>query len=70
MLSRAERSEVTYFTSDKAYERADTSQGDVGKRKKGGLERYSYSSGLTLLLPAPDTPVLPSGADALDVLWA
>ena len=27
VLSRAEMSKVTYFTSDKAYERADTSQG-------------------------------------------
>ena len=28
----AERSKVTYFTSDKAYVRAADSQGDVGKR--------------------------------------
>ena len=34
--------------------------------EKDGLERYSYSSGLTLPLLASDTPVLPSGADALD----
>ena len=34
VLCRAQRSKVTYFTSDKAYKRADTSQGDVGKRQK------------------------------------
>ena len=37
---------------------------------KDGLEQYSYSSGLTLPLLASDTPVLPSGADVLDVLRA
>ena len=30
----AERSKVTYFTSDKAYGRAAVSQGDAGKRWK------------------------------------
>ena len=30
--SRAERGKVTFFTSDKAYERADPPRGDVGKR--------------------------------------
>ena len=34
VLSTAERSRVTYFTSDKAYGRAAVSQGDVGKRWK------------------------------------
>ena len=34
VLSRAGRSKVTYFTSDKAYGRAAVSQGDVGKRWK------------------------------------
>ena len=38
--------------------------------EKHGLERYSYSLGLTLPLPASGTPVLPSGADVLDVLRA
>ena len=32
VLSSAETNKVTYFTSDKAYERADIPQGDVGKR--------------------------------------
>ena len=58
VLSTAERSRVTYFTTDKAYERAAVSQGGVGKR-------YSYSLGLILPLLASDTPVL-----ALDVLRA
>ena len=70
-MSRAERGEFAYFTYDKANERVDASQGDFGKRqKKRGLERFPYSSGLTLPLPASDTPVLSSGADALDVLRA
>ena len=30
-----------YFTSDKAYERADTSQGDVGRRQESAV--YSDS---------------------------
>ena len=34
VLSRAEGSKVVYFTSDKAYEHAETSQCDVGKRQK------------------------------------
>ena len=34
VLSSAERSKVTYFTSDKAYGRAAVSQGGVGKRWK------------------------------------
>ena len=34
VLSSAEISKVAFFTSDKAYERADISQGDVGKRWK------------------------------------
>ena len=63
----AERSRVTYFTTDKAHERAAVSQGAVGKRWKnhGVFLRYSYSSGLILPLLASDTPVL-----ALDVLRA
>ena len=70
-MSRAERGKFAYFTSDKADERVDASQGDVGKRqKKHGLERFPYSSGLILPTPASDTPVLPSGADVLDALQA
>ena len=67
VLSTAERSRVTYFTTDKAYERAAVSQGGVGKRWKnhGVFLRYSYSLGLFLPLLASDTPVL-----ALDVLRA
>ena len=67
VLSTAERSRVTYFTTDKAHERAAVSQGGVGKRWKnhGVFLRYSYSSGLILPLLASDTPVL-----ALDVLRA
>ena len=67
VLSTAERSRVTYFTTDKAYERAAVSQGGVGKRWKdhGVFLRYSYSLGLILPLLASDTPVL-----ALDVLRA
>ena len=63
----AERSRVTYFTTDKAYGRAAVSQGGVGKRWKnhGVFLRYSYSLGLILPLLASDTPVL-----ALDVLRA
>ena len=34
ILSSAKRSKVIYFTSDKAYEGADISQCDVGKRWK------------------------------------
>ena len=34
VLSTAERSRVTYFTTDKAHERAAVSQGGVGKRWK------------------------------------
>ena len=61
VLSTAERGRVTYFKSDRAYgvllfHRA---------RAILGLERYSYSSGLTLPLLASDTPFL-----ALDVLRA
>ena len=72
VLSTAERSRVTYFTSDKAYGRAAVSQGDVGKRWKnhGVFLRYPYSLGLILPLLAFDTPVLPSGADALGFLRA
>ena len=60
VLSTAERSRVTYFTTDKAHERAAVSQGGVGKRWKnhGVFLRYSYSSGLILTLLASDTPVL------------
>ena len=67
VLSTAERSRVTYFTTDKAYERAAVSQGGVGKRWKnhGVFLRYSYSLGSILPLLASDTPVL-----ALDVLRA
>ena len=67
ILSTAERSKVTYFTTDKAYGRANVSQGGVGKRwkKHGVFLRYSYSLGLILPLLASDTPVL-----ALDVLRA
>ena len=67
VLSTAERSRGTYFTTDKAYGRAAVSQGGVGKRWKnhGVFLRYSYSLGLILPLLASDTPVL-----ALDVLRA
>ena len=34
VLSSAEGSKVTYFTSDKAYGRAAISQSDVGKRRR------------------------------------
>ena len=72
VLSTAERSRVTHFTSDKAYGRAAVSQGDAGKRLKnhGVFLRYSYSLALILPLLASDTPVLPSGADALGFLRA
>ena len=72
VLSTAERSRVTYFTTDKVNGRAAVSQGGVGKRWKnhGVFLRYSYSLGLILPLLASDTPVLPSGADALGVLRA
>ena len=52
VLSTAERSRVTYFTTDKAHERAAVSQGGVGKRWKnhGVFLRYSFFFGLD---PAP-----------------
>ena len=67
-MSRAEGGKFAYFTSEKADECVDASRDDVGERQKG-LEIFSYSSGLTLPLPASNTPVLPCGADALD-FWA
>ena len=39
VLSTAERGRVTYFKSDKAYERAAISQGDVGTRRKSTRSR-------------------------------
>ena len=67
VLFTAERSRVTYFTTDKAYGRAAVSQGGVRKRRKnhGVFLRFSYSLGLILPLLASDTPVL-----AFDVLRA
>ena len=67
VLSTAEINKVTYFTTDKTYERAAVSQGGVGKRWKnhGVFLRYSYCLGLILPLLASDTPVL-----ALDILRA
>ena len=53
------------FTSEKADERVYAFPG-----AEHGLDRFSYSSGLTLPLPATDTPVLPRGAEAFDVLRA
>ena len=42
----------------------------IAVKNPGVFLRYSYYSGLTLPLLVSDTPVLPSSAEALDVLWA
>ena len=68
VLSIAERSKVTYFTSAKATGALLFHR--VAMENHGVFLRYSSSSGLILPLLASDTPVLPSGADALDVLRA
>ena len=68
VLSSTERSKVTHFTSDKTTGALLFHR--VAMENHGVFLRYSYSSGLILPLLVSDTPVLPSGADALDVLRA
>ena len=70
VLCRAERRNITYFTSDKADERADTSQNGVSvSDRKARPWTIPVSSNLTLPPEASDTPVVLSGAEALDVFW-